>query len=76
MDLHPGLRDYVPGVSAALHRSRRQLAAVSRTQKAGAGEPPMYVGDAVGFVVAESLRQARNAADALVVDYGVLPAVP
>jgi aerobic carbon-monoxide dehydrogenase large subunit len=35
----------------------------------------MYVGDAVGFVVAESLRQARNAADALVVDYGVLPAV-
>jgi carbon-monoxide dehydrogenase large subunit len=36
----------------------------------------MYVGDAVGFVVAESLPQARNAADALVVDYGVLPAVP
>jgi carbon-monoxide dehydrogenase large subunit len=34
-----------------------------------------YVGDAVGFVVAESLRQARNAADALVVDYDVLPAV-
>jgi carbon-monoxide dehydrogenase large subunit len=34
-----------------------------------------YVGDAVGFVVAESLGQARNAADALVVDYNVFPAV-
>ena len=34
-----------------------------------------YVGDAVAFVVAESLRQARDAADALVVDYDVLPAI-
>src|SRR5580693_4071382 len=34
-----------------------------------------YVGDAVAFVVAESLRQARNADDALVVDYNVFPAV-
>ena len=34
-----------------------------------------YVGDAVVFVVAESSHQARSAADVLVVDYEVLPAV-
>src|SRR4029077_20688915 len=34
-----------------------------------------YVGDAVAFVVAESMQQARNAAEALVVDYDVLRAV-
>jgi aerobic carbon-monoxide dehydrogenase large subunit len=34
-----------------------------------------YVGDAVAFVVAESVQQARNAAEALAVDYHVLPAV-
>jgi carbon-monoxide dehydrogenase large subunit len=34
-----------------------------------------YVGDAVALVVAESMRQARSAADALAVDYEVLPPV-
>jgi len=33
------------------------------------------VGDAVAFVVAETLAQARNAAEAIAVDYEVLPAV-
>ncbi|MRD46479.1 molybdopterin-dependent oxidoreductase [Caenimonas koreensis DSM 17982] len=34
-----------------------------------------YVGDQVAMVVAETLEQARNAAEAVEVDYGVLPAV-
>src|SRR6478736_1104045 len=34
-----------------------------------------YVGDAVAFVVAENVQQARNAVEALAVDYHVLPAV-
>src|SRR5499427_1925253 len=34
-----------------------------------------YVGDAVAFVVAENVQQARTAAEALAVDYHVLPAV-
>src|SRR5260370_17140965 len=35
-----------------------------------------YLGDPVAFVVAETLEQARDAADAIAVDYDVLPAVP
>jgi carbon-monoxide dehydrogenase large subunit len=34
-----------------------------------------YVGDRVGFVVAETVAQARDAAEAVVVDYEPLPAV-
>jgi aerobic carbon-monoxide dehydrogenase large subunit len=34
-----------------------------------------YVGDHVAMVVAETVEQARNAAEAVVVDYEVLPAV-
>ena len=34
-----------------------------------------YVGDAVACVVAENVQQARNAAEAVAVDYHVLPAV-
>src|SRR6516225_1403977 len=34
-----------------------------------------YVGDALAFVVAESIGQARDAAETLSVDYDVLPAV-
>ncbi|MBC7471432.1 MAG: xanthine dehydrogenase family protein molybdopterin-binding subunit [Ramlibacter sp.] len=34
-----------------------------------------YVGDQVAMVVAETLEQARNAAEAVVVDYDVLPAL-
>ncbi|HWL68361.1 MAG TPA: xanthine dehydrogenase family protein molybdopterin-binding subunit [Geminicoccus sp.] len=33
-----------------------------------------YVGDHVAVVVAETLQQARDAAEAVIVDYGVLPA--
>ena len=34
-----------------------------------------HVGDPVAFIVAETLEQAQNAAEAVVVDYDVLPAV-
>ncbi len=34
-----------------------------------------YVGDHVAVIVAETLAQARDAAEAVKVDYGVLPAV-
>jgi carbon-monoxide dehydrogenase large subunit len=34
-----------------------------------------YVGDGVAFVIAETLHQARNAAEAVTVEYDVLPAV-
>ncbi|PKO41419.1 MAG: carbon monoxide dehydrogenase [Betaproteobacteria bacterium HGW-Betaproteobacteria-3] len=34
-----------------------------------------YVGDAVAMVIAETLEQAKNAAEAVAVDYDVLPAV-
>ena len=34
-----------------------------------------HVGDQVAMVIAETLEQAKNAAEAVVVDYGVLPAV-
>ena len=34
-----------------------------------------HVGDPVAFVVAETLEQARAAAEAVAIDYGVLPAV-
>ncbi|CAN7440476.1 xanthine dehydrogenase family protein molybdopterin-binding subunit [Rhizobium sp. LjRoot98] len=40
-----------------------------------AHETVRYVGDAVAIVVAESLGEARDAAEAVVVDYEVLPAV-
>jgi CO/xanthine dehydrogenase Mo-binding subunit len=33
-----------------------------------------YVGDHVAMVVADTLEQAKNAAEAVVVDYDVLPA--
>jgi carbon-monoxide dehydrogenase large subunit len=34
-----------------------------------------YVGDAVALVIAETVDQAKDAAEAIVVDYDVLPAV-
>ncbi|MCV9997873.1 xanthine dehydrogenase family protein molybdopterin-binding subunit [Pararhizobium sp. YC-54] len=40
-----------------------------------AHETVRYVGDAVAIVVADSLGEARDAAEAVVVDYEVLPAV-
>jgi aerobic carbon-monoxide dehydrogenase large subunit len=41
-----------------------------------ARERVRYLGDPVAFVVAETLEQAKDAADAIVVEYDVLPAVP
>jgi carbon-monoxide dehydrogenase large subunit len=40
-----------------------------------AHETVRYVGDAVAIVIADSLGEARDAAEAVVVDYDVLPAV-
>jgi len=40
-----------------------------------AHETVRYVGDAVAVVVADTLGEARDAAEAVVVDYDVLPAV-
>ena len=40
-----------------------------------ASEMVRFVGDAVAFVVAETHQQARDAAEAVVVDYDVLPSV-
>lgn len=40
-----------------------------------ANDTVRYVGDAVAIVVADSLGEARDAAEAVVVDYDVLPAV-
>src|SRR5258708_2084479 len=41
-----------------------------------AHERVRYLGDPVAFVVAETLEQAKDAAEAIAVDYDVLPAVP
>jgi carbon-monoxide dehydrogenase large subunit len=35
-----------------------------------------YVGDPVAFIVAETLEEAKDAAEAIEVDYDILPAVP
>src|SRR5262249_33132573 len=35
-----------------------------------------YVGDPVAFIVAETLEEAKDAAEAIEVDYGILPAAP
>jgi carbon-monoxide dehydrogenase large subunit len=35
-----------------------------------------YVGDPVAFVVAETLEEAKDASEAIMVDYDILPAVP
>ena len=40
-----------------------------------ASDEVMHVGDAVAFVVAETLEQAKDAAEAIVVDYEALPHV-
>lgn len=51
------------------------------TPMKGGGHPALaqgkvrYVGDHVAVVIAETLAEAKDAAEAIVVDYGVLPAV-
>jgi carbon-monoxide dehydrogenase large subunit len=64
------LRPHIP-------RKRRDgTAAFTSSQPFLARERVRYLGDPVAFVVAETLEQAKDAADAIAVDYDVLPAVP
>ena len=64
------LRPHIP-------RKRRDgTAAFTSSQPFLARERVRYLGDPVAFVVAETLEQAKDAADAIAVDYEVLPAVP
>jgi carbon-monoxide dehydrogenase large subunit len=46
------------------------------SQFALARDTVRYIGEAVAFVVAETLDQAKDAAEAIAVDYEALPAVP
>src|SRR5258706_282597 len=58
-------------------RKRRDgTAAFTSSQPFLARERVRYLGDPVAFVVAETLEQAKDAADAIAVEYDVLPAVP
>jgi carbon-monoxide dehydrogenase large subunit len=58
-------------------RKRRDGApAFGSPQLALAREAVRYIGEPVAFVVAETLNQAKDAAEAIVVDYEMLPAVP
>ncbi len=58
-------------------RKRRDgTAAFTSSQPFLARERVRYLGDPVAFVVAETLEQAKDAAEAIAVDYDVLPAVP
>src|SRR5712691_1042734 len=64
------LRPHIP-------RKRRDgTAAFTSSQPFLAREWVRYLGDPVAFVVAETLEQAKDAADAIAVDYDVRPAVP
>jgi carbon-monoxide dehydrogenase large subunit len=64
------LRPYTP-------RKRRDGSlAFTSSQPFLARERVRYVGDLVAFVVAETLEQAKDAAEAIAVEYDVLPAVP
>ena len=57
-------------------RKRRDgTAAFTSSQPFLARERVRYLGDPVAFVVAETLEQAKDAADAIAVDYDGLPAV-
>jgi carbon-monoxide dehydrogenase large subunit len=46
------------------------------SQFALARDAVRYIGEAVAFVVAETIHQAKDAAEAITVDYEMLPAVP
>jgi carbon-monoxide dehydrogenase large subunit len=46
------------------------------SQFALARDTVRYIGEAVAFVVAETIHQAKDAAEAITVDYEMLPAVP
>src|SRR5215470_2457515 len=58
-------------------RKRRDgTAAFTSSQPFLARERVRYVGDPVALVVAETLEQAKDAAEAIAVEYEVLPVVP
>ena len=58
-------------------RKRRDgTPAFASSQPFLAHERVRYLGDPVAFVVAETLEQAKDAAEAIAVEYDVLPAVP
>jgi carbon-monoxide dehydrogenase large subunit len=61
----------------ATPRKRRDgLPAFASSQVALARDAVRYVGEPVAFVVAETLHQAKDAAEAIGVEYESLPAVP
>jgi aerobic carbon-monoxide dehydrogenase large subunit len=58
-------------------RKRRDgTPAFASSQPFLAREEARYVGDPMAFVVAETLEQAKDAAEAIAVEYDLLPAVP
>ncbi len=68
-----GLGHQKPNVA----RKRRDGApAFACSQLALATDTVRYIGEPVAFVVAETLHQAKDAAEAIAVDYDMLPAVP
>src|SRR6516164_10100446 len=67
-----GLGTLMPAVR---RRRRSGLPAFVCPQPLLAGDRVRYVGDPVAFVVAESLNQAKDAAELIAIDYAVLPAV-
>ncbi|RAI46110.1 xanthine dehydrogenase family protein molybdopterin-binding subunit [Rhodoplanes roseus] len=83
----PGVVTILTGRDAAVaalgtqvpHTPRRRQdgsAAFVTPQPVLAADRVRHVGEAIAFVVAETLNAARDAAEAIVVDYAPLPAVP
>src|SRR5580693_827264 len=67
-----GLGTLMPGVR---RRRRNGAAAFVCPQPLLARDRVRYVGDSVAFIVAETLNQARDAAELIEIDYQPLPAV-
>src|SRR5215470_2701509 len=57
----------------AARKRRDGTPAFTSSQPFLAGERVRYLGDPVAFVVAETLEQAKDVADAIVVEFDVLP---
>jgi len=70
--LRRGLGTLIPAVR---RRRRNGAPAFVCPQPLLAADRVRYVGDPVAFIVAESLNQAKDAAEVIAVDYEVLPAV-
>src|SRR5271165_82742 len=67
-----GLGTLMPGVR---RRRRNGTPAFVCPQSLLAGDRVRYVGDPVAFIVAETLNQAKDAAELIDIDYELLPAV-